>query len=465
MTLLEISLLLVDLLALSLLISKTGQRGHVARLLVWAGLALGIVTCIVEPPRWQMYPAVLLSVTLAAYSLTGIGTSGKFRWLVALFGYSALAASMVLGLLLPVFSLPIPDGPFEIGTDVRVWMRTELATGSLTTSPEPRRLIVQLWYPAQPGQKGKTAQYRDADSGTPLTKYLQLVSTHAKIGVQVARSQQKFPVLLFSPLWNSGRSPYTFFYEMLASHGFIVAAIEHPLDYPNVDFEIVSRKDTQPLDARLAKRVSDVGFVLDQLKKMNSADAGELFAGKLDLDRVGIVGHSFGGSTAAESCLLDQRFKAGLSLDGNLYGTVADGSPTQPFFFMESDGPSDLGPLLSSKDADRKLWAELEQLDRSRKINWLQQRGGYFLQIRGSIHMDYSDHPFFSPIKRLSATSHVDPATERQVIGAYLLAFFEKYLNGRDEPILEKSPSSFSQAKFFHYPSPDAPENPFASGR
>jgi pimeloyl-ACP methyl ester carboxylesterase len=270
-------------------------------------------------------------------------------------------------------------------------------------------------------------------------------------------------VLLFSPLWNSGRSPYTAYYEMLASHGFIVAAIEHPLDYPNVAFSVASQKDARPLDLRLGKRVLDARFILDQVDRMNKDDSRELFSGKFDLDRVGILGHSFGGSTAAEACFVDPRFKAGMSLDGNLYGTLANGSPKQPFFFFESEAPEDLDPLLHGGDSERKLWAELEQIDRSRKIRWLQQRGGYFLKIRGSLHMDYSDHPLYSPLKRLSSTSNVDPTLEQQIVNSYMLAFFEKSLNGREEPILEKSPSPFALANFSPYPGKNSPADPFQS--
>jgi predicted dienelactone hydrolase len=62
--------------------------------------------------------------------------------------------------------------------------------------------------------------------------------------------QQKFPVLLFSPLWNSGRSPYAFLYEMLASHGFIVAAVEHVPDYDRDADDFETLEQMHELDTR-----------------------------------------------------------------------------------------------------------------------------------------------------------------------------------------------------------------------
>ena len=58
-----------------------------------------------------------------------------------------------------------------------------------------------------------------------------------------------------------------------------------------------------------------------------------LFAGKLDMTRLGIFGQSFGGITAVQVCSVDDRCQAGISLDGGLPSSLHS-SFQKPFMFM-----------------------------------------------------------------------------------------------------------------------------------
>jgi predicted dienelactone hydrolase len=73
---------------------------------------------------------------------------------------------------------------------------------------------------------------------------------------------------------------------------------------------------------------------MNQLEKLNSADPSGRFVGKLDLQAIGVFGHSFGGASAAQTCRLDNRCKAGADLDGTLYGDVIQVGLKQPFIFL-----------------------------------------------------------------------------------------------------------------------------------
>jgi hypothetical protein len=56
------------------------------------------------------------------------------------------------------------------------------------------------------------------------------------------------------------------------------------------------------------------------------------------MDQLGIFGQSFGGVTAVETCIVDDRCQAGISLDsglpGDYTGSAADPPLKQPFMFM-----------------------------------------------------------------------------------------------------------------------------------
>jgi predicted dienelactone hydrolase len=69
--------------------------------------------------------------------------------------------------------------------------------------------------------------------------------------------------------------------------------------------------------------VPDVRFVLDKFGDMQSND--EFWHGQLDLSRVGIVGHSMGGTTAALAREEDPRILAGVNLDGSTYPSMNAG--------------------------------------------------------------------------------------------------------------------------------------------
>ena len=67
----------------------------------------------------------------------------------------------------------------------------------------------------------------------------------------------------------------------------------------------------QALDRALLQRVQDLRAVLDELARMN---AEGFFADALNLDRIGLMGRSFGGSTTLAAMLLEDRFAAGMAV-------------------------------------------------------------------------------------------------------------------------------------------------------
>jgi hypothetical protein len=103
----------------------------------------------------------------------------------------------------------------------------------------------------------------------------------------VARAPGRFPLVLFSPGSGSDPDGYSFFAAHLASHGFLVAGVKH--DGSN----LLDQSDTNaPVNRPLDMRV-----VIDRLLALDT-EAGNLFEGAVDADRIGGAGHSFGGGVA-----------------------------------------------------------------------------------------------------------------------------------------------------------------------
>jgi predicted dienelactone hydrolase len=85
-------------------------------------------------------------------------------------------------------------------------------------------------------------------------------------------------------------------------------------------------------------RLQDLRFVLFELERLNIT-AGDPFAGKLDISRVAIAGHSMGGTTAFLALEQDARFRAAIVLDGYLPAVLIH--PTQMPVLVLSTGHMD----------------------------------------------------------------------------------------------------------------------------
>mgnify|MGYP002223822330 CR=1 FL=1 len=221
---------------------------------------------------------------------------------------------------------------------------------------EQRELMVHIWYPSARGEVYPYVVYRQdeiADTKRSLiangfpeedVKNLDFIYTHAVADEQPLHGLSPYPVILFSHGY-LGLMPedYTALCEELASHGYIVASVAHTYYAPRVIFpdgriitaapELYFQQSCPSADEQ-RMWADDVQCALDHLLQYN-ADTHNTFFNLLDPERVGVIGHSMGGSTAYRLCTEDSRFKAGVSFDALLWSTDQKVSElTKPFLFM-----------------------------------------------------------------------------------------------------------------------------------
>ncbi len=202
---------------------------------------------------------------------------------------------------------PFARGGFPVGVCTSRWS---------DAARENRSLAVEVWYPA-------TDAHRGQDVAEATRDHYELIPGFPPGWQEAVRDAApragKFPLVVFSHGFGGHRRQSTFLCTHLASHGYVVAAMDHTgntiLEMVQV-MMAVQMGSAPPPDAItvltdiIPTRPADVKFVLDELLQ---GAAGEIGDG-IDGDRIGMSGHSFGGWTTLVATARDRRIRAALPL-------------------------------------------------------------------------------------------------------------------------------------------------------
>jgi dienelactone hydrolase len=331
--------------------------------------------------------------------------------------------------------------------------------------PKARRAIVMtVYYPANPPANAQPAPYAEGKMAEQLASLahvpgvaVQLIHAHAYEHVPVADGT--FPLVLFSPGIGVPPLEYTSSVEDLTSHGYVVAILYPTYSVPMTVFsdgrvamisEAGIRSENEPegtsdeqttrdRDAIGAVWVADARFALDQLTTYNTGDA--LLKGHLDLEKVGIYGHSFGGATAAEVCREDNRFKACINMDGTVFAMTRNSQITQPFMWMASDYSQVTDSQLQQVHLTRAAFnVKMQQRNQQRETFVQSLKRGYVFVLKGSTHSTYiTDEALLGPVVPglQDPLATIDGVRAVMVINAYVSAFFDKYLKQQQTNLLK----------------------------
>ncbi len=396
--------------------------------------------------------------------------------------YAALVALMVVLILyvavanrLIGIDFPALTGKYSVGRanyDLVDPSRKEIFGSDPNAN---REIVVTVYYPANPPEgarpapyvEGKTAEIIASQVHLP-TLALQLVHSHAFENVPAAEGQ--FPVVLFSPGIGTPPSEYMSAVEDLASHGYVVAVLYHTYSVPVTEFadgrvamlnDAGFRSEIEPdgaSDAQINKDrdligsvwMADARFALDQLTKLDDADT--LLKGHLSLDQVGMYGHSFGGATAAEVLRTDQRFKAGINMDGTTFDMTDSSQIYQPFMWMSSDYSNVTDDQLKQINMSREEFnAKIQKRNQEREAFTTGLKSGDLFVLKGSTHSTYiTDEALLGPmVPGLGdPLATIDGRRAVTIIDAYVAAFFDKHLKGIDSTLLSGPTSAYPEVDF-----------------
>jgi predicted dienelactone hydrolase len=462
------------------------------RKLLWGAAAVALVAGLwgVLDYRWQAgaggVVALVLLLVMAISARRKRERQGVPYISGSLFALLTLVAAAPL-YLFPVPDIPRPDGPHAVGT--RTFELTDDSrTGIfLAGADEGRRLLVRVWYPAVPGAGGPRAPYfTDREAGAtarglgglfgfaPMLGYLKHVRTNAVVGTPVAASETALPTVFFSHGYVMFAGQNIALMEHLASHGYVVYAVQHTYDasdtvFPNGDIAPLDQSMmTQASDERVAAETADVmkgdsvdvrldghirgaellhengariaaesapvwvadkAFVLDSLQSGDvPREVADVVAAS-DLSRTGHVGMSFGGSTTGAFCLADSRCAAGINMDGLSYHaqTLGAGMPV-PFLMLNGDLDRAYRLMSGEAPSTPRSFNEFSYEDFARAG---QRDDIYRLQIKGALHLAFSDFTLF--VRQPASEEMLGSTPAGVMIGAQnalVRGFFDRHLRG-----------------------------------
>ncbi|MFJ4186634.1 alpha/beta hydrolase family protein [Kitasatospora sp. NPDC089509] len=380
--------------------------------------------------------------------------------------------------------LPRPSGPYPIGTTAL--HLTDTGREDPWRPGHRRELMVSLWYPTgRPATGEERARYMTpaagahfgGDDGAARLNYgvrpgstdWAAIRTHARRDAP-ARPGDPRPVVLYSPGLGDPRSWGTALVEDLASRGYVVVTVDHTHEASEVAFPdgrlatsvfpaLLRRPgpDTGAVLRRsLRTRVDDTRFVLDELSGLRRRPGLPTgLGGSPDLDRVGMVGHSAGGSTALQAMHDDPRIAAGINLDGRLHLPGPDGRTgvllpglarnglDRPFLLMGSRNPD------SGSHHRQPGWEAL----RRHSTGWCAD-----LTLEGSRHGSHTDASSLLPqLARQGAIGadalagdlgDVHPDRAELATRCYVASFFDRWLRGHDDHLLDGPSARFPEMTY-----------------
>jgi dienelactone hydrolase len=336
-------------------------------------------------------------------------------------GKLSIALALVFVVALPLLLFPpyrplAVTGPYAIGAS-RYTYTDEQRAEPYASPGENRQINIGFWYP----------EGADSDETYPL-----VIFSHGGLGTETSNES---------------------LYRELASHGYVVGAIGHPYHAfwtKNADgrvtfvsweyFGELQREDAKTDKQQsyryyqkwLETRTADINFALDTILTQAAHGAGGVYA-LVDGARIGVMGHSLGGSAALAIPRQRDDIAAVIGLEAPyLYDIVGVENDN----FILTSEPYPVPVLNVYSDAAWGHLSEWSQYARNYEFLSDPQTKTFTLHLPGAGHFSLTDLSLVSPLL-VRFLEGGKPAREGagylRDVNKACLEFFDQYLKGRDE--------------------------------
>ncbi|XP_056419862.1 platelet-activating factor acetylhydrolase isoform X2 [Hyla sarda] len=286
-----------------------------------------------------------------------------------------------------------------------------------------------------------------------LSYYFGSVKCPAKMNAPF-KPGEKYPLVIFSHGLGAFRTLYSAICIGLASHGFVVAAVEHRDESASATFYFRERssadsceedEECEPLEEvwmynklpkpgadefplrleQVQKRADECLQALDLILDINTGKPitnalpsdfdWSLIKGSIDVQKVAVAGHSFGAATAIKALGRDSRFRCGIALDAWMFSLRDEifSAIRQPVIFINSE---------------KFQWADNILLMKKMDSSCVERK---MITIKGSVHQSFPDFTFLTGYligKIFKLKGEIDPYVGMDIIINVTLAFLQRHL-------------------------------------
>ncbi len=340
----------------------------------------------------------------------------KFRWL----GLAILlvSAAILTALMFSRYERLVPTGSHSIAT-ARYTYTDEHRVEQFARNGAHRKINVAFWYPG------------DADN---LKIYPLIIFSHGGFGTETSNES---------------------LYAELASHGYVVCAINHPYHSFSAKFEDGTTAwlsmeylgELQREDPRtdkyqsyalyqkwLSLRTGDISFVIDTILAKAEAGAGGVYH-LINREKIGVMGHSLGGSAALAIPRQRKDIAAVIALESPfLYDII--GVDNGKFVWIDAAYPVPVLNIYS--DSSWSHLADWSQYARNAALLSAVQEHVVNLHLPGAGHFSLTDLALASPLLTNlleGGSPTVDRGEYLRQVNQACLDFFNRYLKNPDQNI------------------------------
>lgn len=334
----------------------------------------------------------------------------------------ALVFTLAPAFVFPQHKAPKVTGDYEVATATYTYVDKNRIE-EFSDNGDNRFVNVEFWYP------------ENADGAYPL-----LVFSHGASGVKT-----------------SNASTYT----ELASHGYVVASIDHPyhsfytssedgtkvlinsdynLEVSNANKEgVYSKEETYGLIQKWMKlRTDDMNFVIDTILAKTKTD-NDLVYQQIDTEKIGVFGHSMGGAASVWLGREREDINAVVNIDAPFFSDLVYKKEMDDYV---ASNEAFTTPLLNIYSDD--VWEQLDSNSTyvANKLDNEQFKDAFTVHFKGAKHLSLTDLPLFSPILAnilQGGKADIDKYYSIETENKLILQFFDYELKGIGQFTPEKT--------------------------
>jgi len=268
-------------------------------------------------------------------------------------------------------------------------------------------------------------------------------------------TNETYPLLVFSHGATGINSSNSSTFTELASHGYIVASIDHPYhsfytksndgevvlinsDYnrevsnANTD-GIYSKKEVFKIIQKWMKlRTEDISFVIDTIVN-NTAINNDPIYQQINTEKIAVFGHSMGGAASVWLGRERSDIDAVVNIDAPYFSEIDYNDDIDDFVTRENDYTT---PILNIYSDD--VWKQLDSsgLYAANKLDNAHFKDAITVYFQGAKHLSLTDLPLVSPLLAnllQGGSATIDPYYCIETENELILQFFDDVLKGKGQ--------------------------------